>query len=151
MMLARIVGAIVDAQHERDVFIGRWCGDDGFLGAGIQMSTNLRPVGENSGGFNDDVDAELFPRQAGGFFLIEHGDRLAVDLHDAVTAFDFTGVNAVGRVVAKQVGVGFQIRHVVDRDDGQFILTALEQGAQHQPANPAKSIDCDFGCHRCSC
>jgi hypothetical protein len=62
MMLARIVGAIVHPQHERNIFIGRRCSDDGFLGAGIQMSTNLRSVGENPGGFNDDVDAELFPR-----------------------------------------------------------------------------------------
>ncbi len=81
MMLARIVVAIVNAQHQRDVFIGRRRGDDRFLSAGIEMRAYLRAVGENPGGFDDDVDAELFPRQAGGIFLIEHGDGLAVDLH----------------------------------------------------------------------
>ena len=150
-MLAGIVGAIVNPQHKRDVLVGRRRGDDSFFSAGIEMRAYLRSVGENAGGLDDDVDAELFPRQPGGFFLSEHGDRLAVDLHDTVSTFDCAGINAVCRIVAKQVGVGFQIRHVVDRNDGEFIPAALEKGAQHQPANPAKPIDCHLGCHRFSC
>ena len=122
-----------------------------FFGAGIEMRAYLHAVSKNSGGLNHDIDGQLFPRQTGGFSLTEHGDRPAVDFHDAVRAFYLARVNAIGRIVAKQVCIRFQIRHIVDRNDGDFLFAALEQGAQYQPANPAETIDCDFGCHQFSC
>ena len=65
VVLGRIVFAFVDAHDDGlDLaFAGR--GDDDFLGAGGEVGLGLLAVGEEAGGFDDDVHAERLPRQRG--------------------------------------------------------------------------------------
>jgi hypothetical protein len=75
------------------------------------------PCGEDAGAFHDDVDAEIAPGQ-----LL----RIALggDLERAPPTIDGVAVNLTvlpgsgrARVVAHQVGVGFDRAEIVDRHD----------------------------------
>ena len=84
------------------------------------MSAHLGAVGKNAGRFDDDIDAELFPGQTRGIFLIEDGDVAPVDIYRAVAQLNFPRIDSVGGVVAKQMRIGFQVGHVIDGDDGKI-------------------------------
>src|ERR1700761_4357465 len=50
-------------------------------------------------------------------------------------------------VVVEQVSVGLSTAEVVDRDRRDIVTTALNHGAQHEPADAAKSVDGDLHRH----
>ena len=59
----RVVAVLVDAEDDRDVLaLGRRADDD-LLGAGVDVRPGLRGVGEDAGALEDDVDAQVAPRQ----------------------------------------------------------------------------------------
>ena len=62
----------VDAEDDRDVLVLGGRGDDDLLGAGVEVLGGLVAVGEEAGRLDDDVDAEVAPRQLRGVALLEH-------------------------------------------------------------------------------
>ena len=54
---------VVDADDERGVGVGRRGGDDHARRAGLEVGRRLVAVGEEAGRLDDDVDAEVAPRQ----------------------------------------------------------------------------------------
>ena len=54
-------------------------GDDDLLRAGGEVALGLLAVGEQAGGFDHVVDAQLLPRQLGGRLRADDRDLLAVD------------------------------------------------------------------------
>src|SRR5262245_55270149 len=111
------------------------------------MSAHLRRVGKYAGRFDNNLDTQLFPRQSSRIFLVKDGDTLAVDAHDPLADLDLAWKNSIGRVIAEQVCVCFQIGHVVDCDSRQVFLVVVEHRAQDQAADPAEAIDGDLCCH----
>ena len=79
----------------------------------------LGGVGEEAGGLDDDVDAEVAPRQRGRVLLDLEGLDLGVADDDDVVALeaDVLGVAAQDRVVLQQVRQAGVVGEVVDRDD----------------------------------
>ena len=69
VVLLRVVVAAVDAEHERDVRVGRRGRDDDLLRAGLEMLLRRRAVGEEAGRLDRDVDAEVAPRQLRGIAI----------------------------------------------------------------------------------
>ena len=63
VVLRLVVVAVVDAEHQRDVRVGRRRGDDHLLRAGREMLRRVVALGELAGRFEDDVDAEILPGQ----------------------------------------------------------------------------------------
>ena len=61
-----VVLVVVDAEHERDVRVGRGRRDDDLLRAGVEVLLGRGPVGEEAGRLEHDVDAEVAPRQFAG-------------------------------------------------------------------------------------
>ena len=61
---AGVVGVVVDAEHDRDVGIRRRGGDHDLLRARVEMLLRAFAIGEEAGGLEDDVDAQVAPRQA---------------------------------------------------------------------------------------
>ena len=62
-MLGGVVLVVVHAHDDREaIALGRG-GDDDLLGAGGDVALGLFHVGEQAGGFDDEVHAERFPRQ----------------------------------------------------------------------------------------
>ena len=68
----RVVLVVVDAEHERDVGIGRGRRDDDLLRAGVEVLLRPVAVGEEAGRLDHDVDAEVAPRQRRRVALGEH-------------------------------------------------------------------------------
>ena len=62
----RVERGVVDAHHERPVGAGRRRRDDDERGAGLEVGGRLVAGGEEAGRLDDEVDAELAPRQLGG-------------------------------------------------------------------------------------
>ncbi len=78
----------------------------GFLGARFEMGAHLRARGKDARRLDDDIDAEVFPRQSQWLFLIQDGDVAPVDLYHAFTDRDFSRKNSVIGIVTQQMRVG---------------------------------------------
>ena len=79
VVLRRVVVAVVDAQHDGDVLVLGRRRDDDLLGAAVDVRPGLGGVGEEAGRLDDDVGAELLPRQRRRVALLEHLDACAAD------------------------------------------------------------------------
>ncbi len=130
-------------------------GDDDLLGAGVQVALGLGGVGEDAGGLDDDVDAQVAPRQRGRAFLdLERLDLGAAD-DDGVVAFeaDVLGVAAQDRVELQQVRQAGVVGEVVDRDDldvGALALGLLRrEGPVEVASDAAEAVNANPDGHLC--
>ena len=146
VMRGRVVAVLVDAEDDRDVLaLGRGADDD-LLRAGVEVRAGLRGVGEEAGALEDDVDAEVAPRQVGRIPLGEDLDLAAVDDDRRVAGPNVAGVRAVGRVVLEQERVHLGVDEVVDGDDLD-VRGALDERLERLPTDPAEAVDADAGGH----
>ena len=91
--------------------------DDDLLGARLEVLGGRGALGEAAGGLDDDVDAELLPRQLGRVGLGGDADALAVDDERVVLDLDRPREHAVDGVVLEQVAQGLRVGEVVDRHE----------------------------------
>src|SRR5438552_246482 len=105
------------------------------------MGPKFCPIREYAGGFDDDVNPELFPRQPPRIELIEDGHFPAVDLKHSLADFHSSGKNPIVRIVTEQVRIGMQIGHVIDRDDIQIVFVARQHRPQGQPSYSAETVN----------
>ena len=83
LCVLRVEVGVVDAHHERAVgAVGRGRDDD-ERGAGVEVGGGLVPGGEEAGRLDDEVDAEVGPRQLGRVADLQHLQLVVADL-DAV-------------------------------------------------------------------
>src|SRR5437879_8894740 len=69
-MLPRVVAIAVDTEDDGDVLIAGRCGDDDLPGPTlVHMDLRLGGVGKEAGGFDDDVDPQVFPGEVAGIPL----------------------------------------------------------------------------------
>ena len=143
-----VVVLLVDAHDERGVLIGRRRGDQHLLGAGRDVLARVGRLREEAGRLDDDVDAQLAPRQVRGVALRERLDRLAVD-DDVVVVVVDGGVETTGdRVVLEQVRERLVVGEVVHGDDLE--VGALgEGGTEVVAADAAEAVDADLYGHGC--
>src|SRR5882724_1978063 len=157
VVLGRVVFLVVDAHDDGNVLtLGRGADDD-FLGTGGDMALGLFRVGEEAGGFDDDVHAQLLPREAGGVLGADDEDVVAVNDQDVVLSLvgrGFLGGNlaveaSLGGIIFEQVGEIIGGDDVADRDDLEVLAqqTLFGDGAKHQTANAPEPINCNFNCH----
>ncbi len=78
---------VVDAEHDRDVRLLRGRGDDDLLGAGGQVLGRAIAVGEDPGGLEDDVHAQVLPGQLRRVLDRQHLELVAVDRDALLVAF----------------------------------------------------------------
>jgi hypothetical protein len=70
VVLGGVVLVVVHAHDDGDVFaLGRG-GDDDLLGAGGDVALGLFGVGEQTGGLDDDIDAEAFQGSSAGVLAL---------------------------------------------------------------------------------
>ena len=145
-MLRRVVQVVIDTHHDRDVLALGWSGDDDLLRTSGQVLASGVGIGEEAGGLDDDVGADLGPRQIGRIALTEDRDRLAVD-GDLCFSGNHRHANAPEHaVVLEQVRQGLGVREVVDAHDLD-VCAALKQSAEEISADAAKAIDANLDCH----
>ena len=156
-----VVFGVVDAHDDGDVLAFGGGGDDDLFAAGGDVALGFVGFGEKAGGFDDEVDPQVFPRKGGGAFLDgEAFDFVAVDDEDVVFrdrrggffAADFALVAALDGVVLDQVGEVVGGNEVVHRHHVEFFTeqALLAERPEDQSADPAESINRDFvfGSHR---
>src|SRR5262249_25508912 len=142
LVLGRIVGIVVDAEHERHVFILRRGGDDDLLHAAAQVLGGVLGISETAGGFDHDVRAHAGPIQLGG---ILHGENI-----QALAAYG-DGVRGVGHrfgqraehgIIFQKMGEGFCVGEVVDRNE--FNIVPMQTCTNDITADPAEAINTYF-------
>src|SRR5581483_1813961 len=152
-VLAAVVLVIVHTENDRDVLVGGGRGDDDLLCAGLQMALRLVGLGEYAGGFDDDVDAEVAPREGGRPFLDFEGLDLVGADDDGVVTFeaDVLGQAAEDRVELEQMGQRRVIGEVVDGDHLDVGATALRllrfQCPVEIASDAAEAVDAHPDCH----
>ena len=117
-----------------------------FFAPRVEVGAGLVGVGEEAGRLEDDVDAEVAPRQRRRVLLLEDLDLAAVDDQRVVGVVDRARVGAVGRVVLEQQRVHRGVDEVVDRDDLD-VRGPLDERLERLAADPPEAVDADAHCH----
>ena len=145
-MLGGIERVVIDAEDEGGVSTLGWGGDDNAGRAGLDVHGGLVAVGEDAGGLDHDIDAEVAPREGFGIALGKHlegvrphGDAVAGDL-------DLFVEDAVGRVVLEQVGVDLGRGQVVDGDQID-VGSGLPRRPVEVATDAAEAVDANPYCH----
>src|SRR4028118_1716868 len=129
---ARDDGGVVAGRRRRD--------DDLLRAALVDVLAGVVGLGEEPGGLDDDVDAEVAPRQVRRVALGEHLHRRPADRDAVAVGGDLLGQDAEDAVVLQQVGEDLVAGQVVDRHD----LDVLAAGRGRPPevaADPAEPVD----------
>jgi hypothetical protein len=147
VVLRRVVVAVVDAHDDREVLVLRRGGDDDLLRATVDVRLGLGRVREVTGRLDDDVGAELAPRQRGGVTLGQSLEALAADGDRGLVERDVLAEPAQDRVVLQQVRERLVVRQVVDTDDLDVSVRG-QQGAEVVAADAAEAVDAYPYCHR---
>ena len=124
MVQLRVVVAVVDAEHDRDVRVGRRGRDDDLLRARVEVLLRTFAVREEAGRLEHHVHAEVAPGEIGRIAFGEELELLAGSVDDAVGEHDVTRPVSYTHLRAERV------------------LCAEEVAA-----DPAEAVDADPGCH----
>ena len=114
--------------------------DDDLLRARVEVRLRLRGVGEEAGRLDDDVGAEVGPRQRARIALGEHLDRRPVHDQPVVRRLDGARVRSEDRVVLQELCERLGVRQVVDGDPLDVCTGGLG-GAEDVAADPAEAVD----------
>ena len=88
VVLLRVVGVVVDAEHDRDVRVRGRSGDDHLLRACVEVLLCALAVGEEPGRLDHEIDIQLTPRQRRGILLGQHLQLVLPDPDDTVANLD---------------------------------------------------------------
>ena len=124
-----VVLIVVDTEHDGDVLVLSGSGDDHLLRTRRKMFGRSITVTEMTGRLDDDVDAEVRPRELSGVALAEDCDLVAVDHQAAVGDVDAARVVPVHRVVFEQVSERRRVGEIVHRDEVDVLAAGLLRAA----------------------
>ncbi len=151
LVLLRIEDPTVDAQHNRRAvrsgLSAERSGDDDVLRAGGEVGARLLHAAEHPGRLDDDVHAQVLPRQSGRVALGVHREFVPVDNQLAVLDLNRAAEASVVAVVLQQVGVDVEGREVIDRHHVNAFHLALHHRPQGEAADPAKAVNRHFQGH----
>ena len=145
-----VVLIVVDAEDDGDVLIGGRGGDDDLLDGAAEVGFGFFRVGEEAGGFDDDLGADGGPVELGRVALGENFDLLAVDGDEVGAVGDLVWQVAEDGVVLEQVGQGGGGGEVVY--GYEFDVWVAESAAEDVASDAAEAVDAylycchDFGC-----
>ena len=145
VVLFLVVLIVVDAHDDGDVLALRGAGDDDLLGAGLDVLGCKLAGLEDARGLNNDVDAELAPRQILGIALAQHLHRVAICHETVFSDLDRVERSTVDGVIFQQVSHRRDVAEIVDGhnlDSG-----VLDHGAIRQTSDAAETVDAYFDCH----
>ena len=145
VVLRRVVVAVVDAEHDGHVRVGGRRGDDDLARARGQVLRGVFALGEPAGRFEDDVDADILPRQQRRILLREDLELIAADLDRVAGRAHRHRQVAEHRVVLQQVRQRRRVGDVVDGDDVDVVMR--ERRAQDVAADPSEPVDANPNGH----
>ena len=150
-----VIFLVVDAHDDGDVLFFAWGGDDDFLGAGVDVTLGFAALSEETGGFDDNVDAEFLPREGGragtdgeafDFVTVDDEDVIFGEVGAGFFGVDFLLGFALGGVVFDEVSEVVRWDEVVDSDDFNFLAqeTLVTNCAKHEAADAPETINADL-------
>ena len=116
-LLGVVVALEVHAERNRHVGVGGRGRDDDLAGTRLEVLRGVLALGEQPGGLDRDLDAELAPRQGCRVALREDLDLVPVDHQRPVALRYLAREAAEDGVVLEEMGERSQVGDVVDRDD----------------------------------
>ena len=140
LVLGGVEVLVVDAHHEGGVDARGGGRHDHERGAALEVQPGLLARGEEAGGLDHHVDAEVAPRQILGVAHLQHLEGVAGDVDAVVDDADVVGQDAEDRVVLQQMGHGGHVAEVVDRDEVDIGAGCLG-GAKHAATDASEAID----------
>ena len=126
----RAVGAVAGSRHD-----DQRC-------ARLEVGGGLVPRREEAGRLDDDVDAELTPREVGRVALAEHPQLVVADLDAVLRGADLVRQGAEHGVVLEEVGHRVQRAEVVDGDEVEVGAPLLRR-PEEVAADAAEAVDAD--------
>jgi hypothetical protein len=106
------------------------------------MDFSLSFIREETGGFDNDIDAGTAPGNSGRISFREYADAFAIDQKLAFTSFD-GGVQRAGKgIIFKKMGESFTVSEIIDRHHLKVIAT--ESSAQDVSSDSAESVNTNF-------
>ena len=149
VVLVRVVGVVVHAQHQRHVGVGCRGADDHLLRAGGEVLRGVVALGEEAGGLDHHVGAHVAPRQCRRIALREHLQLVAVDDQAVVGEVDLALERAEDRVVLEQMRERLRVGDVVHTDPVD-VRSARVRGAEDVAPDAAEAVDAGLQGHvRC--
>src|SRR6476659_7208885 len=133
-MAPRVVRVLVDADDDRCIGVRGRSRDDHLARAGLEMACSLLALLELPRALEDDVDAELVPRQTPGVGFGEDWNLRTVDDERVSASRDLAGERSVDGVVLEQRGERLNVGDVVDRNELEG-RGSLERSAQGGPTD----------------
>ena len=144
VVLCRIVEPVVDADAESQIRIFRRSGDDDLLGTRFDVLSGTGAVDEETGGFENNVDALASPVEIRRVALSGRNDAVAVHGDGLLIILNRSGEATRSGVILKQVRQSLVVSEVVDRDD--LLELFIGHRAQDIASDPSKSVN-SVGCH----
>ena len=142
-------GVLVYAVHDGLQIVASGSGDNNLLGAGIDVSHCLVLLGVEAGALQHDINAQFAPGAIVRVFFGIDGDLLAVNRDAVLVGLDgmaHTDIVALSGVILQQVGQHSGAGQIVNCDD--LVTFSTEHLTESQTADTAKTIDCNFYCHK---
>src|SRR5215510_6382818 len=147
----RIIHFLVDTQDDGQIFLLARCGDDYFFGSSIEVKLRLVSLPEHAGGFDDNLNPQLAPRQARWIPFGKNLHLVSVG-HKAVFArHNFTREPTVVGVVLQQMRHDLDSADIINSDDIDFIVVAFADTPVNLAANSPKAIYPNSNRHKISC
>src|SRR6266511_4146907 len=134
---------VVDAVGHGEVGVLRRRRDEHPRRAGLEVALGLLPIGEEAGALEDEVH---LVRGVGE--VRRRLDRRDLDLlpvhHDPLLRRLHVGIErTVDGVVLEEVRERLRVGQVVDGDELEVLLAALERSANDTPTDATEPVDCD--------
>ena len=147
VVLGGIVGGIVHAEHDGDVFVLRRSGDDDLLHRTAQVLGGILGIGEAAGGFDDDLRADAGPIESRpGSLVAKTLMRLAAD-RDRVSPSCVTSPckgPSTESYFSRCASVLVSVRSLTATNS----ISGFVARTNDIPADAAEAIDTYFDCHR---
>ncbi|CVM36663.1 Uncharacterised protein [Streptococcus pneumoniae] len=141
----RVVGVLVHTHHESAVDLLGGSGDEDLLGPGVEVGLRLGAGREDAGALDDQVHAELTPRQLRRVGLLEERDVAAVDAEPLLGPLQLARVAAQDGVVLGQPEQVLGVGEVVHRDQLEVLVAAVPEHAHDVASDAAVAVDGDLG------
>jgi hypothetical protein len=140
VVLARVVGVVVDAERQGHVGPLGGSRDDHLPGAGLEVLGGVLARGEQARGLDHHLGAYLAPGQRGGVALREHAQLLATHHEARLGGLDLAGEAAEDGVVLQEVREGLRVGDVVDPDP-VHVGAAFVRRPEDVAADAAEAVD----------
>ena len=149
VVLLRVVHLVVDAQHDRQIFVLGRGRDHHLLHAAPLVGDRLRGIGEEASALHHHLDILRAPVDGTRVLLGKHLDLVTVDDQIVPLVADMPLEGTIVRVELEQVGIRLGVGEVVQGHDLDIAVEAvfLVDGPVGEATDATETVDADANGH----